>query len=191
MSDQSSEPFSAARSGRPRARSGSRTSTSGRRPSRWAEPPSFLPFFCGSRGCSTRLRATAIASRTRPMWLRLVAEPLVVVGVVVDLERHDPVADHGGVVDPGRAFLLIGGVGVALQAGVGVAGHVPGVGDPGGGPGVERGRLLGAARAWRRPRGGCGSGAPGVHRLDLEDRVDQRCRRPAGCRCRRLSRSAR
>ena len=31
------------------------------------------------------------------------AEPLVVVGVVVDLERHDPVADHVGVVDPGRA----------------------------------------------------------------------------------------
>ena len=66
------------------------------------------------------------------------AEPLVVVGVVVDLERHDPVADHVGVVDPGRAFLLIGGVGVALQPGVGVAGHVPGVGDPGRGLGVER-----------------------------------------------------
>ena len=67
-------------------------------------------------------------------------EPLVVVGVVVDLEGHDPVADHVGVVNPGRSFLLIGGVGVALELGVGVAGHVPGVGDPGGGPGVERRR---------------------------------------------------
>ena len=57
------------------------------------------------------------------------AEPLVVVGIVVDLERHDPIAEHVGVVDAGGCLLLIGGVGVALQAGVGMAGHVPGVGD--------------------------------------------------------------
>ena len=32
------------------------------------------------------------------------AEPLVVMGVVVDLERHDPVAEHIGVVDAGRGL---------------------------------------------------------------------------------------
>ena len=60
------------RSDRPRARIGSRSRTSGPRPLRWAEPPSLGPFFGGSRGCSTRFRATAMASRTRPMWLKLV-----------------------------------------------------------------------------------------------------------------------
>ena len=62
-------------------------------------------------------------------------------GIVVDLERHDPIADHVGMIDPGRAFLLVGGVGIALEPGVGVPGHVPGVGDPGRGLGVERRRL--------------------------------------------------
>ena len=42
-------------------------------------------------------------------------EPLVVVREIVDLIRHDLVADLVGVIDPGRGLLLPDGVGVALQ----------------------------------------------------------------------------
>ena len=89
------------------------------------------------------------------------AEPLVVVCVVVDLERHDPVADHVGMIDPGRAFLLIGGVGITFELGVGVAGHVPGVGDTRGGLGVKRRRLLGADRLGAVPEVDAVMMAPG------------------------------
>ena len=58
-------------------------------------------------------------------------EPFVVVGEVVNLIRHHAVAHHVGVVDPGAGFLLPGGVLIALELGIGVAGHVPHVGDAG------------------------------------------------------------
>ena len=58
-------------------------------------------------------------------------EPLVVVGEVVDLVRQHAVAHHVGVIDPGAGLLLPGGVVVALELRVDVAGHVPHVCDAG------------------------------------------------------------
>ena len=75
--------------------------------------------------------------------IEIADEPLVIVGEIVDLVGHDPVADEMGVIDPGRGLLLPGGVGVALQLRIGVAGHVPHVGDAGGGGAALRRRLQG------------------------------------------------
>ena len=100
-------------------------------------------------------------------------EPLVVVGEVVDLVRQHAVAHHVGVIDPGAGLLLPGGVVVALELRVDVAGHVPHVRDAG--------RALPAT-------GGGGEGAlcffivpkmdaevmARVHRLDVEHVLDQR-----------------
>ena len=58
-------------------------------------------------------------------------EPFVVVSEVVNLVRHHAVAHHVGVVDPGAGFLLPGSVLVTLKFGIGVAGHVPHVGNTG------------------------------------------------------------
>ena len=102
------------------------------------------------------------------------AKPLVVVRVVVNLERHHPVADHVSMVDAGRAFLLIGGVGISLQPRVGVARHVPGVRDPGRGLGVKCGRFLGADRLDSIPQVNAVMVRARMHRLDLHDRVEQR-----------------
>ncbi len=107
------------------------------------------------------------------------AEPLVIVCVVVNLERHHPVADHVSMVDPGGAFLLIGGVGISLQPGVGVARHMPGVCDPGRGLGVKGGRFLGAYRFDAIPEVNAVMVRAGVHRLDLKNRVEQRVDRLA------------
>jgi len=60
-------------------------------------------------------------------------EPLVVVSVVVDLVRNEEVFRHMGVVDAGGGLLLPSCVGVAVELGVDVAGHMPHMGDGGGG----------------------------------------------------------
>ena len=58
-------------------------------------------------------------------------EPLVVVGEVMNLVRQHTVAHHVGMVHPGAGLLLPGGVVVALELRVNVAGHVPHVRDAG------------------------------------------------------------
>ena len=55
----------------------------------------------------------------------------------MNFERHKLGAAHGGMIHTGGAFLLEGGIGVAFESGVGVAGHVPGMGDAGGCGGVQ------------------------------------------------------
>ena len=56
-------------------------------------------------------------------------QPLLVVGVVVDLIGQDKLAAHVGVIDPGAGLLLPDGIIEAFHLRVGVAGHVPHVGD--------------------------------------------------------------
>lgn len=66
-------------------------------------------------------------------------EPFVVVGVVVNLSGEDAVAEHVGVIDAGGGFLLPDGVGIAVEFGIGMSGHVPHVGNAGRGLAVEGG----------------------------------------------------
>lgn len=66
-------------------------------------------------------------------------EPLVVVGVVVDLIGQEIVLLHVRVIDRGGGGLMPGGVVEALCLGINMTGHVPHVGDAGGG-GPELGR---------------------------------------------------
>lgn len=54
-------------------------------------------------------------------------------GEVVDLVWEDAVSDHLGVIDAGGGFLLPCGVVPAFEVAVDVTGHVPHVGDAGGG----------------------------------------------------------
>ena len=56
-------------------------------------------------------------------------EPFLVVGVVMDLIRQDEAVDHVGVIDAGAGLLLPHGIIEAFELRVGVAGHVPHVGD--------------------------------------------------------------
>ena len=63
--------------------------------------------------------------------IQIANQPFVVVRVVVNLVGQHAVANHVGMVHAGRGFLLPGGVGVAVQVGEDVAGHVPHVGDAG------------------------------------------------------------
>ncbi len=74
-------------------------------------------------------------------------------------------------IDPGRPFLLVCGVGVAVQFGVGVAGHVPGVRDPRGRRGVEAGRLLGPGGLRVIPEVDLVVVGPGVVAVPVEDRI--------------------
>ena len=70
-------------------------------------------------------------------------EPLVVVGVVVDLVGKEKPLLQVGVIDAGGGLLLPGGVMEALFLGVDVSGHVPHVGDAGGGAAEEGGGVEG------------------------------------------------
>ena len=51
--------------------------------------------------------------------------------VVMDLVGHYAVMDHVGVVNAGGSFLLPCRVGITVERGICVAGHVPHVGDAG------------------------------------------------------------
>ena len=144
------------------------------RPLRWAEPPSPALFFCGIAGLLDEISRHGNRIANAADVAVAGAEPLVVVGVVVDLEGHDAIADHVGMIHPRRSFLLIGGVGVAFQSGVGVSRHVPGVGDARGGLGVEPRRAFGADRLDAVPEVNPVVVSTGVHRLLLEHGLDQR-----------------
>ena len=50
--------------------------------------------------------------------------------IVVDLVGHHAISNHVGMVDPRRGFLLPSCIGIAMQSGVSMAGHVPHVSDP-------------------------------------------------------------
>ena len=52
-------------------------------------------------------------------------EPFVVVSIVVDLVRHDLIANHMRVIDTCRRFLLPGSVSITMQATVSMTRHVP------------------------------------------------------------------
>ena len=97
------------------------------------------------------------------------AEPLVVMGVVVNLIGENAAGDHIVVISAGGGLLREGGVVPALELGVDVSRHVPHMGDPGSGVTELGGRIEGDfgllvvpqvdAVVVRR--------VPGIHREDL------------------------
>ena len=77
-----------------------------------------------------------------------------------------------GVVDPGAGFLLPGGVLISLELGVGVAGHVPHVGDAGGGLAGARGGGERSFRLFVVPKVDAEVVAR-MHRLNIEHVLNQ------------------
>ena len=73
---------------------------------------------------------------------KVATEPLVVVRVVMNLVRHDAIL-FVGVVDASRRFLTAGGVMVALELGINMAGHMPHVSDAGRGLPADGRRIHG------------------------------------------------
>ena len=69
------------------------------------------------------------------------AKPLVVMREIMNLVGQDPRRFHVGVVGARSGFLLPGGVIITLELAVGMAGHVPHVGNAWGGLAAAGGRV--------------------------------------------------
>ena len=103
---------------------------------------------------------------------KVATEPLVVVRVVVNLVRHDAILLHVGVVDASRRFLTAGGVMVALELGINMAGHMPHVSDAGRGLPADGRRIHRSGGPFVVPKVDAVV-MGGMHGVDLENRLDK------------------
>ena len=108
-----------------------------------------------------------------PLMAEIANEPLVIVGVVVDLVGHHVVAHHVGMIGARGGLLLPGGVVVTLQLRKRVPRHVPHMRDARGRLTAQRRRLQRSLRLFVVPEVNAVV-MDRVHRVPFEHLIDQR-----------------